>query len=185
MGSDKACSVRTKGKKLGFWKLVYIFFFCAAAGWIWEEIYCLVKHGFWVERGFLFGPILPIYGLGGIAVYWLKARLKNRAPWLMFAASFGVAGAIEYVSSWLLERIFDKKWWDYTHVPFNIGGRVHFVVLVFFGMLGLVLGYFVLPSIEKCVERQNRKLLVAVGSLMLAIFTVDCVISVAYHFGAS
>lgn len=181
MGSDKACSVRTKDKKLGFWKLVYIFFFCAAVGWIWEEIYCLVKHGFWVERGFLFGPILPIYGLGGITVYWLKSKLVKQTPWLMFFASLSAAGIVEYTSSWLLEKIFNKKWWEYSHVPFNIGGRVHLVGLIFFGIMGCILGCWVLPSLEDFIERQNKKYLTAFGSIMLAIFSADVAVSAIYH----
>ena len=181
MDEKKTLSVVDKKGAWGFWRIAYIFFFCAAVGWIWEEIYCLVKHGFWVERGFLFGPILPIYGLGGITIYWLKNKMSDGSLIKLFLLSFLGAGVLEYLSSWLLELIFDKRWWDYTHVSLNLNGRVHFVGLLFFGAFGCILGHFVFPPFERFLEKQNKRVMTVVGAAMLSIFTIDVLASGIYH----
>jgi len=168
-----------------FWTLVYIFFVCALAGWIWEEFYCLVKHGFWVERGFLFGPILPIYGLGGITVYWLKEKLTGRSPWLLLLANFGALGAVEYISSWLLELIFNKRWWDYSHVPLNLGGRIHLAGILFFGIMGFASGQLVLPRIIYFIRSRKREGVILAAKIMLGIFASDVAASLIYHLSHS
>lgn len=181
MKKGELLSDRKAPAPLDFWTVAYVFFICAFVGWIWEEVYCLVKHGFWVERGFLFGPILPIYGLGGIAVYFFKIRLGRSVP-LVFVLSALSAGVIEFVGSWLLELIYNRRWWDYSGVPFNLGGRVHLVGLLFFGAAACLVAYFVLPGAIRLLGRIKRRVAIRILGAMLAVFSVDVIVSVAVNF---
>ena len=164
----------------GFWRIAYVFFICAVLGWIWEEAYCLIKHGFWVERGFLFGPYLPIYGLGGMFIFMLHDRwIKN--PSLLFVTSIVVAGVLEYVSSWLLEVVFNEKWWDYTGRWLNLHGRIHLVGLIFFGLAGCGAVYFVLPPLLTLVNKMKSRIAINVCAAVLLVFSVDVAVSVIAH----
>ena len=158
-----------------------VFLLCAVLGWVWEEIYCLIKHGFWVERGFLIGPYLPIYGIGGLLIYMLKSHMKCN-PWLLFLTSIGVAGGVEYLGSFALELIYDKRWWDYSGRFLNLNGRVHFFGLLFFGLAGCFAAYVILPPYLRFLGKMNRKATDTVGAALLGIFFSDVAISVLLQF---
>lgn len=177
--SDKKANTE---KSLGaFWSAVAVFLLCAVLGWIWEEIYCLIKHGFWVERGFLIGPYLPIYGIGGLLIYTLKGHMKN-SPWVVFITSIGVAGGVEYLGSFVLELVYDKRWWDYSGRFLNLNGRVHFFGLLFFGLAGCFAAYFVLPTYLRFLGKMNRRTVITVGTVLLSIFFSDAAISILLQF---
>ena len=172
----------SSSKKLnGFCRIVFIFMLCAVIGWIWEEAYCLIKHGFWVERGFLFGPYLPIYGFGGLTVYLIKEKLVKN-PFLLFAVSVPVAGVVEYVGHYLLEKLFDQKWWDYTGVFLNINGRVHLTALLLFGVMGCLVAFFVIPPFMKLIAKGNKKIMSIIAYVLFSILMIDTIISSAIHF---
>lgn len=174
---------KTKNVRHAEWlvSLAYVFFFCSVAGWIWEEIYCLIKHGFWVERGFLFGPWLPIYGVGGSLLYILWDR-AIKDPLRLFLAGVAVAGVVEYFGSLFLELIFGKRWWDYTGIWFNIGGRIHLIGLMFFGIIGCAAVYFVIPPYKRTIEKMRERTRRTLCAVLLWIFSVDLIISAAVHF---
>ena len=165
----------------GFCRLIFIFMLCSIIGWIWEEAYCLIKHGFWVERGFLFGPLLPIYGFGGMSVYLIKEKLiKN--PFLLFPVSFLTAGIIEYVGHFLLEKLFDQKWWDYTGRFLNINGRVHVIGLLFFATAGCLAAYFVIPPFMRLIDKGNKKVMSIIAYVLFSLLMTDTLISSVLHF---
>ncbi len=164
-----------------FCRLIYIFVICALVGWLWEEAYCYVKHGFWVERGFLFGPWLPIYGLGGMLVYIMREKLVKN-PVSLFFSSVLVAGFIEYVGHWLLEAIFDKKWWDYSREKFNINGRIELIRLVFFGLAACIAVYLMIPPFLKLINRGNKYIMSTVAYILFSLLMADVITSGILHF---
>ena len=106
-------------------KVIVIFFMFAFLGWVWESIYCTAKDRKWANRGFLYGPICPIYGCGGIIGLFAcnlvkESILPDLSPWQMFGAGFVVSMILEYPTSWILEKLFHARWWDYSRVPLNI-----------------------------------------------------------------
>lgn len=122
---------------------ILAFFFFGLLGWIWESVYCTICDRKWANRGFLYGPICPIYGFGGIiglAAYNLigKGLLPDLSWWEILIVGFAVSMILEYPTSWLLEKLFHARWWDYSEVPLNINGRTSVPTSVAFGVAAIL-----------------------------------------------
>ena len=111
------------------------FFIYSILGYISEVIYCSIPQHRFVNRGFLYGPYLPIYGFGGLIVYVLPAPIKGNI-FLLFASAFVLTSCLEYFTSWLLEKCFSVKLWDYSKHFGNINGRVCLLNSTLFGIMG-------------------------------------------------
>lgn len=116
-------------------------------GWVWESIYCSIKARHFVYRGFLLGPYCPVYGFGVAAVLLLVPEHAGTLLNLYFNIVV-IVTIIEFVTSWLLEKMFKMKLWDYTHVPLNIEGRVAVPVSLFWGVGCLLLIKIINPVIQ-------------------------------------
>ena len=108
-----------------------LFFIYAILGWIIETTLVSIEKKKFVNRGFLKGPWLPIYGCGMILILVLLSWLMTK-PLLMFILIILLCGFLEYMTSYILEKLFHKKWWDYKDSFLNINGRVCFAGLLFF-----------------------------------------------------
>jgi len=108
----------------------YFAFFIVYAflGWVLEVVYAAVKSGKFVNRGFLLGPVCPIYGFGAVGVIVALAPVKDNKL-VLFVCSVLLASGIELIGGWLLDKIFSQRWWDYSHRPFNIGGYVWIIFI--------------------------------------------------------
>ena len=129
----------------------YLFLFFIAysfIGWICEEIWTTFSQKKITKRGMLFGPICPIYGFGAVGILSLLYPWRN--TWLrLFFASVLVTSVLEYITSWLLEKIFHAKWWDYSGQPLNLNGRCCLLNSAAFGVGGLALEHLLHPFMEK------------------------------------
>lgn len=129
--------------------VIYGFF-----GWIYETIFCTIQSAKWDNRGFLFGPVLPIYGVGGAILTILSDLLSggiveyNYTWWQVFLVSFFGSIVLEYVTSWGLEKLFHAYWWDYSNMPLNIKGRVCLPFSICFGAAGLLIVYIIAPFVK-------------------------------------
>ena len=103
--------------------ILWIFFIYAFLGWCTEVSYAATKTGRFVNRGFLNGPWCPIYGFGVVIVLSFLEPLKNNLP-LLFLGSVVLTSALEWVTGFLLEKLFAQRWWDYSNEPFNLGGYI-------------------------------------------------------------
>ena len=112
-------------------------------GWIWETIYCTVKNREWANRGFLFAPLCPIYGVGAVAIILVANNIgvSNYQWWHIFIIAVLGSMVLEYVTSWLLEKLFHAYWWDYSDMPLNINGRICLPCSLGFGVAGLIVIY--------------------------------------------
>lgn len=129
--------------------LFIMFLIFAFIGWSCEEVYVSLGQRKLVKRGMLYGPICPIYGFGGIIMLWLYPW---RDTWLrLFFASMLLTSVLEYFVSWLLEKLFHAKWWDYSKNPFNLNGRVCLLNSTLFGLLGIAQWHYVEPIVYKIV----------------------------------
>ena len=106
-------------------------------GWVYESTICSIGHRKLINRGFLNGPYCPIYGTGTVLVLLVLGRIQN--PVLLFFAGALVTCSLEYLTSWLMEKLFHARWWDYSKRKFNIGGRVCLIGAVVFGAFSVVL----------------------------------------------
>lgn len=133
--------------ELPFSAAFLIFIMFSVIGWVSEVIYVGIfsAHKF-VNRGFLHGPLCPIYGVGGVVILMLPKFLYN--TWIpLFLASMVFCTIVEYITSWLMEKLFHARWWDYSKHKFNIKGRVCLLNSLLFGFLGLGVIKFVYPHI--------------------------------------
>ncbi|OTP23486.1 MULTISPECIES: putative ABC transporter permease [Enterococcus] len=116
-----------------FIRVVLLFFIYSFVGWLWETVYCSIKAKHFVYRGFLVGPITPIYGFGILGVlYFIEPFQSNLI--LLYVLSTVLVTILEYLTSFGLEKLFHATWWDYHDVPLNINGRVALPVSLFWGV---------------------------------------------------
>lgn len=164
--------------ELSFQTVFLMFLAFSFVGWCAEVLYVGIffEHKF-VNRGFLFGPLCPVYGFGGLVILLLPSFLYS--TWIqMFFASLVLCTGIEYAASWVLEKMFHTKWWDYSHYKFNIKGRVCLLNSVLFGLMGMLGVHFVIPyvmyGINFAGEQTGRYIAEAAGIILMAdiFFTV-------------
>ena len=109
-------------------QIVVCFAFFGLLGWVFESTYCSLVEKRWCNRGFLFGPVCPIYGAGAVAailVFGGPDAVATRLPWwVVFLTCAAGASCIEWVASVVLEQLFGTVWWDYSEMPLNLRGRV-------------------------------------------------------------
>jgi uncharacterized membrane protein len=102
---------------------IWLFFIYAFIGWCSEVAYAAAETGRFVNRGFLNGPLCPVYGFGVVTVLTLLTPLKDNIL-VLFVGSVILTSVLEWLTGWILEKTFHQKWWDYTNYPFNISGYI-------------------------------------------------------------
>lgn len=157
--------------------LILIFFVMSMAGWLWEVVLYLIDRGEWVNRGFLHGPWLPVYGAGSVMILVLLRGLKKKRA-VEFVAIVFLCGVVEYSVSWGLELIYGKRWWDYSGWFLNLNGRICVEGLLAFGVGGMILVYGFVPILERMLRRIPQKLLVLLCLVLTLLFGVDLICSV-------
>ena len=164
-------------RRYSVWSLLGIFFCLSVLGWLWEVGMHLVSTGELVNRGFLHGPWLPIYGSGAVLILTLLHRLRAR-PALEFGATVVLCGFLEYMTSWVMELATGgTKWWDYSGYFLNLNGRICAEGLLVFGVGGLAIVYFIAPLLDTLFSRISEKKLAAACCLLLAVFLCDAAYS--------
>ncbi|MBP5603473.1 MAG: putative ABC transporter permease [Treponema sp.] len=156
--------------------LIFIIF--SFVGWVSEVLYVGIffEHKF-VNRGFLHGPICPIYGFGGLSILLLPQSLYT--TWIpLFFASMIFGSAVEYLSSWILEKLFHTRWWDYSHYKLNIKGRICLLNSLLFGVLGVVIIHFVQPFVMKFLSLFSDVVLNVSADIIAVGLTVDLLITI-------
>lgn len=157
--------------------VVVLFFAFSMVGYVWEVFYRFINFGQIVNRGFLHGPWLPIYGSGALIILLLLYRLRKK-PVLEFIAAFTVCGIAEYFTGLFLELANNgEKWWDYSGFFLNLDGRICLEGLLFFALAGSVGVYVLAPLIDNLVQRVKRKILVPICIALVVIFAADCFVS--------
>ena len=116
-----------------FYELVWIFIIYAFLGWCTEVSYAALDRGIFVNRGFLNGPYCPIYGFGVVIVVTILTPLQDNLL-LLFFGSFLLTSVLEYITGFLLEKVFHDRWWDYSNKPFNIHGYVCLKFSIYWGL---------------------------------------------------
>lgn len=146
-------------------------------GWACETFYCSVGNRKFVNRGFLNGPVCPVYGFGAVLVILLlQSTEKNLVA--LFLSGMMVTTVLEYLTSVLLEKLFHMKWWDYSRYKFQINGRVCLLNSLMFGGLSVILMRVLHPWISGLIARIPTSLLPWISLGILAIFAVDTVVTV-------
>jgi len=157
--------------------VLYFFMIFAIIGWLWETPWVSIRTKNFVNRGFLLGPYIPIYGCAIVtAHYFLKLfnGFDGILGFIFEILCIAIITAIwEYVTSYLLEKMFHTRWWDYSNQKFNIRGRISLSVTAFFGIGGYILLEFVWEPFEVLYDSISTNYMMVFLSLFYIIFAID------------
>lgn len=158
-------------------KIVFIsFVFYSLIGWIIEVIDQFYRQKKFINRGFLLGPYCPVHGTGALLMLLLLSRFSNNA-FLLFISSVLICTTLEYLTGFLLEKIFKARWWDYSDYKFNLNGRVCLQNSLFFGLAGVLIIKFSQPFLMSVILSIPTNVLNIICVILLLIFSFDLIIS--------
>lgn len=155
--------------------LIFFYIYCFF-GWVWECIFVSVRKRKLVNRGFLKGPLLPIYGSGAICILVVTLPVRGNIP-AMFLIGMVAATALEYVTGWAMEKLFHVRYWDYTGQFLNINGHVCLGSTLCWGVLTVLVVEIFHVKLETLVFSFEPWLVDAAAFVITPLFTVDVVTS--------
>lgn len=168
----------SKKEKLIYW--ILIFLIGSLIGWIYEEIFYYVTENTISNRGFFYGPYLPVYGWGSVILMITLKKLK-KYPILVFILSMLITGIVEYVTGYVMYALYENVWWDYTGLFLNISGYVCFRSVFTFavGTIGLI--YLIEPYLSKLIAKYSKHAEI-ISYLFLTIFIIDNIITFIFRY---
>ena len=146
--------------------MAWFFFIYAFLGWCTEVVYAALVHGKFVNRGFLNGPVCPIYGFGVVIVLCALEPIRNNFA-LLYLGSVVLTTALEFITGFVLDKLFHKHWWDYSKEHFNIKGYICLKFSLIWGFACLIVVDIVHPVIHEFVKLLPDK----ISIVILIIFT--------------
>ena len=165
-----------------FSEIALLFFIYSFLGWCVEVAFVAVTAGKVTNRGFLNGPVCPIYGCGMIGVLLALLPVEKNI-WLLFLGGMVICSAVELFGGWILDKIFHMRWWDYSDEKFNIGG---YVCLAFSFMLGMAVVFavkFVHHPIMAVVKKIPFQIQVIIVVVCGVVFVVDMIVTLKNLIG--
>lgn len=158
-------------------EIYFLLFMCySIMGWILEVVGKLIQYHRFINRGFLIGPYCPIYGYGGLLITVLLRKYTND-PIVLFILAMLVCSILEYLTSYIMERKFNVRWWDYSTKKFNINGRICLETMIPFGLLGLFISYISNPFLFSILNNFSSIALHTTSGTLFLIFLVDNIVS--------
>jgi len=158
-----------------------IFVIYSCLGWIYETIYCTIKWKKWENRGFLYGPVCPIYGTGATLIAILMDLVVHYdvpySWWQVFLVCAVGSFFLEYGTHWTLEKLFHAYWWDYSYMPLNIQGRVCLPYTLCFGVAGLVVTYVLNPFVYSITAWISPIGYEFMGLIFMGLIGCDCALT--------
>lgn len=153
-----------------------LFIMYSFIGWLVEVInFAIMTHKI-VDRGFLIGPYLPIYGFGSIFIVLFLSKYSGDLITL-FCMSMILCATLEYITSFIMEKLFHARWWDYSENRFNINGRICLETASLFGLGGCIIIYIVNPIFMKILGFINPVILNILTVVLAIIFIADVLVS--------
>ena len=163
---------------LNLYKLLWSCFIGSFAGVVVETLWCLVTNGYLESRaGLVYGPFNLLYGAGAVALTLCLYKFRNRGGWLSFLGGMVVGSVLEYVCSWGQELILGSRSWDYSHMPFNINGRICLLYSAFWGILGVLWIKDLYPRMAKWILKIPNKAGKIITWLLTVFFIINAFMS--------
>ena len=156
--------------------LFLLFLIYSFAGWLIETVGDFIKHKKFINRGFLLGPYCPIYGTGVVLITLFLSKYSDDIFALFFLATM-LCGILEYFTSYIMEKIFKARWWDYSKMRFNINGRICLETLVLFGLAGIIILHYLNPFFISFITKIPDTTIHIASSILFFLFITDCIIS--------
>ena len=163
----------------GLCYLFLIFLTGCLVGWIYEEIFYWITEGLLRNRGILYGPWLPIYGIGALGIYAMKPLKKT--PVLLFFLCAAVTGVVEYIIGFAGIHLFGMRLWDYRGLLLNIDGIICLRSVVSFAVMGLVFHDLLEPAAERMVRKVNQNTIHIACLSLFILLLADCLLSALFR----
>jgi uncharacterized membrane protein len=161
--------------------IIYYLFYCfiiySFIGWSLETISTSLDNGFYVSRGFLFGPFCPIYGFGTLIIIVFLWPLKHNTI-LLYIFSVLSLTALEYFTGIILLKIFNTTWWSYSGRAFNISGIISLNTSLIWGLLAIIILYYIHPFIDRFIKSIPLKFGIKIFYLLLFFILSNFVLSI-------
>lgn len=157
---------------------IYFMLFIAYSliGWVVEVVGILIQEKKFINRGFLIGPYCPIYGVGGITIILLLNKYMED-PIILFVMAIVICSLLEYFTSYVMEKLFKTRWWDYSNFKFNINGRICLETMWAFGALACFVIYIINPPLISFLESLPDIVFSIITYSIMVIFLTDNIIS--------
>ena len=161
-----------------------MFLFFSFVGWIWESIFCTISKRHWDNRGFLYGPVCPIYGFGvvmGLFFYDAIAagKMETLSDVQLFIMGFIASIVLEYPTSYVLEKRFKARWWDYSDLPLNINGRTSVPSSCVFGAGSILFMKVLIPFFDSIISKLSPELMNLSALIIVALMSMDTTLTVS------
>lgn len=160
------------------YQFLWIFFIYAFLGWCTEVSYAALVTGKFVNRGFLNGPVCPVYGFGVVIVLAGLTPLQDSLP-LLFLGSVVLTSALEWLTGFVLEKLFHQRWWDYSDQPFNLSGYICLRFSIAWGFACLFVVKLLHPTVLLLIRLIPRTLGVVLLAGLGAVMAVDLAATVS------
>lgn len=182
---EKSIKEEKSSKTWSFYTCCFLVY--CIIGWIYEVIWEFAVGNGFVNRGFLYGPYLPIYGFGVLTLLFLLHKLIakkikvgkiNITPVLVFLSILVIVSVIEYFASVGMELLFHKRWWDYSYDKFNLNGRISLRNSSLLAIGGWVLIYLVQPILDKLLGKASNKAIKIGSIIIISVVSIDFVVTI-------
>lgn len=173
--------IKLKKNQISIWRILAYFIIYSFIGYIIETVYAFIMYGVIESRqSFLYGPFCSIYGLGAVVMIY-SLQYFGKDIHTLFIGGFLSGSLIEYIVSFLGEKLLKTQWWDYSDKFLNINGRICIIYSIFWGLLGLYLIKIANPKIDKILDTMkeefgniNSRVIIIILIIMLF---VNCIVS--------
>lgn len=152
---------------------IFFFFLASIGGFLWEVLIFLVKEGNFANRGFLYGPWLPVYGSGAVLFYLLLSNIKKH-PAAVFLLSLLIGSGLELLVGWLLDTVWDLRYWDYREYLLNYRGYICLWSAVGFGVAGVLWVCILSGLITRLWLHLPATVRKGINTLLILLFALDC-----------
>lgn len=162
-----------------FYHVFYFLLIYSILGWIWEVFYVFLDTDKLVNRGFLNGPLCPIYGIGATMVYLFLSPIADNLG-LLYIGGVILPTVVEYLTGAVMENLFHASWWDYSDRKFNLKGRICLQVSIGWGLFSVVMIKVIHPIVYDIVEAIPYRIGIVLASVAIAFIVSDLVITVSH-----
>ena len=152
--------------------LFWVFIIGSIAGFIFEVSVVFFQKGhFELRQGLIYGPFIPVYGIGAMCYYIVLSKIKIKNKVQIFLITMILGGITEYLCSFIQEKAFGTISWDYSYLPFNINGRTSLLHCIYWGIGGVLYITYIEPLLNKMIDKTNMKAFDLI-TIILSIFIV-------------
>lgn len=169
-----------KGKNVFKFILIifWVFIIGSLIGYGVETIVAIIQNGHFASRqGLLYGPLIPVYGVGLVVYYLVISKIKDKSNFEIFIITMILGGIVEYLFSYFQEKLFGTVSWDYSNLWFNVNGRTSLLHCLYWGTGGVLFVKYVYPFIEKIINKLDLLALKHITVILIVLLVFDVGIS--------